>query len=77
VFEDTRFDIVLTVCDAAAAEPCPVSLGDHDKLHWSIADPAQAAGDDAAIDAAFDQAFDLIRQRIVTDLLPSTDTAPG
>jgi arsenate reductase len=42
-FLDREFDHVLTVCDDAA-EACPVFPGPAHRTHWSIADPAEAAG---------------------------------
>lgn len=61
---DTAFDDVVTVCDAAAAESCPIFPGTARKHHWSTPDPAHAAGSDAEIDAAFDEAFLLLKTRI-------------
>jgi arsenate reductase len=58
------FDIVITVCDQAAGESCPVFLGTPQKLHWSVPDPAQARGSDADIETAFDDAFILLKDRI-------------
>lgn len=69
VFAGARFDVVLTVCDSAAAESCPLFLGEHRKIHWSIPDPAAATGTDAEIDAAFDAAFTLLQTRIDMELL--------
>ncbi len=69
VFEGTQFDLVITVCDAAASETCPVYLGEHKKLHWSTPDPAAATGTDEEIDAAFDDAFMLLKTRIEEELL--------
>ncbi|MCX2979851.1 arsenate reductase ArsC [Halieaceae bacterium IMCC14734] len=63
------FDIVITVCDEAANETCPVFLGDCKKLHWSTPDPAHVDGSASEIDAAFDQAFDMLQQRIKSELL--------
>ncbi len=63
-FTGQKFDFVITVCDQAAAESCPVFLGAPKKLHWSIPDPAKAAGTDAEINAAFDKAFNMLKTRI-------------
>lgn len=68
-FAGQHFDLVITVCDAAAAESCPAFLGKHEKLHWSTPDPAKATGTDEEIDKAFDEAFAMLKQRINTELL--------
>jgi arsenate reductase len=68
-FANTAFDMVITVCDQAAKESCPVFLGAYDKKHWSIPDPAKAEGSVQQIQAAFDDAFALIKARIETELL--------
>ena len=68
-FEGTEFDLVITVCDAAAAESCPVFLGKHEKLHWSTPDPAEASGSDEEVNAAFDEAFNMLKARIEKELL--------
>jgi arsenate reductase (thioredoxin) len=64
LFADERFDLVITVCDQAAGESCPVFPGEPRKLHWSIPDPAKAQGTEAEIDAAFDGSFTLLKDRI-------------
>lgn len=61
---DTSFDIVVTVCDAAATESCPVFPGKTEKRHWSTPDPAHATGSTAQIEAAFDDAFLMLKARI-------------
>lgn len=58
------FDLVITVCDQAAGESCPLFPGNSKKLHWSTPDPAKVTGSDAEIDAAFDQAFFMLKNRI-------------
>lgn len=68
-FRDRPFDLVITVCDRAANEHCPLFPGSYRKLHWSIPDPAEARGEAAAISAAFDAAFALLQQRIIEELL--------
>lgn len=63
-FAGQSFDLVVTVCDAAAAESCPVFLGAARKLHWSTPDPAKAIGTGQEITAAFDQAFRQLKNHI-------------
>ena len=38
------FGYVITVCDAASAEKCPIFPGPTKRLHWSFADPSTATG---------------------------------
>jgi arsenate reductase len=38
------FSYVITVCDAASAEMCPIFPGLTKKLHWSFADPSSFVG---------------------------------
>lgn len=67
-FAGQHFDLVITVCDQAAAETCPAFAGDFDRLYWSIPDPAAAQGTEQEIDAAFDDAFRLLESRIEAEL---------
>lgn len=68
-FEGQSFDLVITVCDAAASEACPVFLGSHKKLHWPTPDPATATGSEEEINAAFDEAYNKLKARIESELL--------
>lgn len=68
-FEEVSFDLVVTVCDAAASESCPIFLGEYKKLHWSTPDPAVVTGSEDEINAAFDEAFAMLRTRIESELL--------
>jgi arsenate reductase len=63
------FDLVITVCDQAASESCPVILGEYQTLHWSTPDPAKAEGTDEDIRRAFDDAFQMFKRRIRNELL--------
>lgn len=63
-FSNQSFDLVVTVCDAAAAESCPVFLGPVKKLHWSTPDPAKTTGSDAEIMDAFDKAYTMLKKQI-------------
>ncbi|MDN7143198.1 arsenate reductase ArsC [Pseudomonas sp. JQ170] len=56
-------DIVITVCDKAAGETCPVYFGPALKSHWGLDDPSEVTGDEAAIDAAFRSTLARIEQR--------------
>ncbi len=38
------YDMVITVCDAAGAERCPVFPGAGERLHWGFDDPSSFAG---------------------------------
>lgn len=57
-------DVVITVCDQAAAESCPLWPGAPVKVHWGLPDPAAAEGSHAERLAAFARAFTLIEKRI-------------
>ena len=57
-------DIIITVCDSAAGEACPVWPGTPVTAHWSITDPAAVTGSDALRSQAFRDAFEALRHRI-------------
>ncbi len=59
-----EFDLILTVCDSAAAERCPVWPGQPISAHWGIPDPAAVEGSDAEKEAAFALAFGRLKRRI-------------
>jgi len=62
--EAVGFDVVITVCDSAANESCPVFFGDFVKAHWPLPDPAAIQGDAALVQAAFRRTEDVIVARI-------------
>ena len=59
-----QIDIVLTVCDNAAGETCPVWPGQPVRAHWGIPDPAAVEGDEATVTAAFELAYQRLKSRI-------------
>jgi arsenate reductase len=60
----THFDFVITVCDNAAGETCPVWLGKPTTAHWGMPDPAAVQGFDIEKKSAFNQAFKSMDTRI-------------
>lgn len=46
VASGTHFDYVITVCDEANAERCPIFPGIHTRLRWFFADPSSLTGTD-------------------------------
>jgi arsenate reductase len=67
-------DVVITVCDAAAGEPCPVWPGRPATAHWGMPDPAAVAGPADARRRAFQAAWILLRRRIEAMLALPLDT---
>lgn len=57
-------DFIITVCDNAAGEVCPIWPGKPVTAHWGIPDPAAAEGTEAEIAAAFAAAARQLRTRI-------------
>ena len=55
---------VFTVCDQAAAEPCPVWPGQPMTDHWGVTDPAIVQGSDDAKRKAFLEAYTELHRRI-------------
>ena len=63
-FADFAPDVVITLCDSAAGESCPLWFGKAIKLHWGLADPSRREGDDAAVARAFRDTMEIIWQRV-------------
>lgn len=59
-----KMDFVITVCDNAAGEVCPVWPGQPVTAHWGFADPAAVQGTDTEKRAVFDRAFREIGNRV-------------
>jgi arsenate reductase len=61
--EDFAPDLVVTVCDSAANESCPLWLGSAQKVHWGLADPSKLSGSDDDIRDGFYACIAEIKQR--------------
>ena len=57
-------DRVVTVCDSAAGEVCPLWMGEVEKHHWGLPDPSRGEGDEAAIHSAFMAVIDRIENQV-------------
>ena len=57
-------DRVITVCDSAAGEACPLWMGEVEKHRWGLPDPSRVEGDDEAIRSAFMAVIDRIENKV-------------
>ena len=60
-----QFDYVITVCDEANAERCPVFPGGGQRLHWGFPDPANLTGDEEEIMEHTRKIRDAIREKVI------------
>lgn len=59
-----HMNFVLTVCDKAAGEVCPVWPGQPMSAHWGVPDPADVKGDEETVNRAFADAYMTLNRRI-------------
>jgi arsenate reductase (thioredoxin) len=62
--DSPQMDFIVTVCDNAAGEVCPIWPGHPVTAHWGFPDPASVEGDDEKKRAAFAQTLRQIRNRV-------------
>jgi arsenate reductase len=60
-----KMDIVITVCDSAAGETCPLWPGAPVKAHWGIPDPAGKGETPEDRRTAFEEAYRLLEMRVL------------
>ncbi|MDW6001366.1 arsenate reductase ArsC [Vibrio mangrovi] len=63
-FESFEPDLVITVCDSAAGETCPVYFGKSLQIHWGLADPSKLQGSETEVAQAFRQTIAEIQSRV-------------
>ncbi|TVT69537.1 MAG: arsenate reductase ArsC [Pseudomonas sp.] len=61
-------DFVITVCDKAAGEACPVHFGPATKAYWGLADPSESVGSPEEVKAAFDATLFRLKLRFTAFL---------
>ena len=74
-----NMDVVVTVCDNAAAEVCPVWPAHPIVAHWSISDPAAVRGSEYDVQNAFLQAYFTISGCVcamIETILDDSDNTP-
>jgi arsenate reductase len=69
-----QMDFVVTVCDNAAGEACPLWPGKPVTAHWGFPDPAAVVGTDEVKRAAFAQTLFQIQRRVQLFLSLPLDT---
>lgn len=59
-----KMDFIITVCDSAAGEMCPIWPGQPISAHWGVPDPAMVEGSEEQRRAAFLRTFVTLRRRV-------------
>ena len=59
-----HMDLIITVCDNAAGEMCPIWPGHPATAHWGYADPSEVQGDEEARHRAFRATLHAIKRRL-------------
>ena len=62
--EAPKMDFIITVCDNAAGEVCPIWPGQPISAHWGFEDPAAATGSDEQKRAVFSKVAKQIHTRV-------------
>lgn len=63
-YEDFKPDVVVTVCDSAAGEACPLYFSNSLKVHWGLSDPSKIDGNEVQTEQAFIACIDEIVERV-------------
>jgi arsenate reductase len=59
-----KLDFVITVCDSAAGEVCPIWPGQPVTAHWGMPDPAATEGTPSEIALAFAETYRMLDNRL-------------
>lgn len=74
--EDFEADFVITVCDSAAGESCPLWFGMSLRAHWGLEDPSTIDGSEKEKLLAFNQTIEILTFRIKS-LVETVKGNPG
>ena len=74
---DFHPDLVITVCDSAAGEACPLYLASVPRLHWGLADPSKLEGNSEEVALAFRATISQIQARTLSLLALPIETLNG
>ncbi|MFV8782601.1 arsenate reductase ArsC [Microbulbifer sp. SA54] len=77
LFDTLNPDAVITVCDSAANESCPLWMGNGIKVHWGLPDPSKLDGPESEVEQAFSAVMDTIQARIQAILDTGADALKG
>ena len=67
-FASFRPDLIITLCDQAAAEACPVWFGEGISIHWGLHDPSTVNGTEKQVGDAFNATIDRL-VRVINQLI--------
>jgi arsenate reductase len=62
--DSPKLDFVITVCDSAAGEVCPIWPGQPMTAHWGMPDPAAVEGTPAEVALAFAETYRMLSNRL-------------
>ena len=63
--EGKIFHYVVTVCDEASSDRCPIFAGMHKKINWSFVDPSSLTGTQEEKLATTRKVRDKIKERVI------------
>ncbi len=65
-FADEGLDLVITVCDSAANEVCPLWMDETPQLHWGMPDPSRVDGTEQEVKEAFFDVMDALDAKLAS-----------
>ncbi|MFT4630564.1 MAG: arsenate reductase [Arenicella sp.] len=68
-------NVILTMCDQAATETCPIWFGSTPSIHWGLPDPSRLLGDTDQVRSRFYTTIDDVRNRVEKLLKLDLDNA--